>query len=109
LTLERIAERMGMADRGLTLLSSIALFLVVAFFDASRDLERSTLIHLFRARLGDLIRPRETMAMWGAVGKNTLNMGNVLCLTGRQMVRALLPYAEAIVASPPYRARSRHR
>lgn len=59
------------------------------------------------ARLGDLIRPRETLAMWGAAGKNTLNTGNVLFLTRRQMVQALLPFAEAIVASPPYRARSR--
>lgn len=58
-------------------------------------------------RLGDLIRPRETMAMWGAAGKNTLNTGNVLCVTRHQMVRALLPFAEAVVASPPYRALSR--
>jgi hypothetical protein len=57
------------------------------------------------SRLGDLIRPRETMAMWDEAGKSTLRPGNLICVTRHQMIRILSPLAESVVASPPYRAR----
>jgi hypothetical protein len=50
------------------------------------------------ARLGDLLRARESMALWGEVGKNTLNTGNLLFLTRGQVVRILTRF----VTAPPY-------
>ncbi len=46
-------------------------------------------------RLGDLLRARESMALWCEAGKNTLDPGNLLFLTRGQVIQILtrcVPY-----------------
>lgn len=52
-------------------------------------------------RMGDLLRARESMALWDEAGKNTLNTGNLLFLTRDQLLRILRRRA-VVIESPPW-------
>lgn len=45
------------------------------------------------SRLSDLLRARESMALWCEAGKNTLNTVNLLFLTRNQVIRILTRFA----------------
>ena len=52
-------------------------------------------------RINDLLRARESLAMWGVAGKNTLNTQNLLFLTRDQLLRILSRRA-VLIESPPW-------